>query len=119
MGVDDPWLAPGDVGEWHVGEGAAGAMEEAAAEAFGEGAFGNQEVLAAAAAYRAPGTAVGGEAAAGDEEVDVGMPLEGAGPGVQHGEGADASTEEPGIAGQGGEGFEGGVEKGIEEEALV
>jgi hypothetical protein len=52
FGIDDPWLAPGDV-----------------------------------------------------EEVEVGMPLEGAGPGVQDGEG--------------GERFEGGVEKGIEEEALV
>ena len=48
-----------------------------------------------------PGGAVGGEAAGGDEEVDVGVVGEGAGPGVEHGENRDAGADPLGVGGKG------------------
>jgi hypothetical protein len=48
-----------------------------------------------------PGGTVGGEAAGGDEEVDVGVVGEGAGPGVEHGKNRDAAADPLGIGREG------------------
>lgn len=50
--------------------------------------------------YRHPLTVIR-EGAAGDEHVDMGMPLEGAGPSVQHSESCNAATKISSVTAQG------------------
>jgi hypothetical protein len=108
FGEDDPALVPGDLWQAETGHGAASESEETAAKVLGESADGHEEGLLALGRLK-PGPPIRGESASGHEQMDVGMPLEGTGPGVKHGEGADAPAEPVWVGTQGRERVEGGA----------
>jgi len=66
-----------------------------------------------------PAGAVRGEAAGGNQEVHVGMMVQGASPGVQDGQDTDAGAEELGVPGQGHEGVGRGVHQHGVQDPLV
>jgi hypothetical protein len=82
LGEDDPALVPGDEGQPEGGNGAASEMKEASSKEFGQGGLGHEKRLLASRRYE-PGLAIGGETAGRHEQVDVGVPLERARPGVE------------------------------------
>jgi hypothetical protein len=92
LGEDDPRLIPGDEGQRESGHGAASEAKEATAEVIGQSAHGDEEGLLTSRRSN-PGSSVGSEHPRGHEQMDVRMPLEGSGPGVEHGERADAPAE--------------------------
>jgi len=114
----DPALVPGDLGQVQAWRGGAGAREEATSEELRQGVDRHEEGLAPLG-RRPPRAAVARDPAGGDEQVDVRMPLEGARPGVEHGERADAPAEPVRISAQRGERVEGGAEEHAEEGSLV
>ena len=118
LGEDDPRLAPGDDRERDGGEGFAGEIEEATAKELRE-RFHGDEVAPATAREAHPGAAIGAEAAAGDEHVDVGMPLEGSRPRVQDGERADLGAEVVVVGAEGGKRVERCAEQDGEELLLM
>jgi len=87
-------------------------------EALGQGADGYEERQSAPRRC-APAPAIGGEAASGDEPMEVRMPLESAGPGVEHGEGADAPAEPTGVGAECLERIESRADEDAEQRLLV
>ncbi|MEY4550775.1 MAG: hypothetical protein RL685_6970 [Pseudomonadota bacterium] len=118
LGEDDPALAPGDDRQLQAGHGAASEMEEASSKELRQGSLGHEEGLLAARRSE-PGQPIGGETTGGREQVDVRVPLEGARPGVQHGESADVPAEPVRVGTRGGERVERGAEQRAEERLLV
>ena len=104
--MDDPGLVPDLVGEIEAGEALQDGGAEAPAHRRGEGFGGDQK----GAAGGVPDGAVVGEAAAGDQAVNVGVQVEPLAPGVQDGEDADGAADEGGIAGDGDDGVAGRVD---------
>ena len=120
LGIDNPGFAPRDVGELDVGQCGASHLEKAPSEELGEGAHWDKEVFSTGAPDGSPGAPIVGiETAAGHEHVNVRVPFESAGPGVEDGEGADLRTQVLGVGGELGEGFEGGAKETIEKRALM
>lgn len=116
LGEHDPTLVPRNIGQDLTGS--ASEVEEVSAEVFGESEHGDEERLLPSG-WVEPGLAIGGQAAGGQEHVHVGMPLEGAGPGVQHGEGADLSAEPARVGAKCGERVEGSAKQDGQELPLV
>jgi hypothetical protein len=114
----DPALVPRNLWQAQAGHGGASVREEASSEELRQGVDRHEEGLAPLG-RRPPRAAIGRDPAGGDEQVDVRMPLERAGPGVEHGEGADAPAEPVRISAQRCERIEGGAEERAEEGSLV
>ncbi len=98
MDVDDPALFPEASRECGQGVGSfpvQGLVEEGA-KMIGQRSFGEEEL----GAFGEPLALIWGEAAAGDEVVEVRMIDEGAAPGVEEGEHAEADAEAFGVGGQ-------------------
>jgi hypothetical protein len=118
LGEDDKALVPGDLGQLQAGHGAASEMEEATSKELGQGPLGHEKRLLAPRRNE-PGQPIRGETAGGHEQVDVRVPFECAGPGVQHGEGADVPAKPLRVGTQGGERIERGAEQRADERLLV
>jgi hypothetical protein len=118
LGEDDPALVPGNDGQAQLGHCIACEREEATAEALGQCGLGHEEGLIARGRHE-PGLSIGGEAASGDEQVDVRVPLEGASPGVQDSESTDAPAQPARIGAERRERVERGAEEGAEQSALM
>jgi hypothetical protein len=118
FGEDDPALVPGDVGQRQARHGTASEMAEATSKELGQGPLGHEIRLLASRRYE-PGQPIGGEAAGGHEQVDVRVPLEGAGPGVQHSACSDAPAEPARGGAEGGERIERGPEQRADARLLV
>src|SRR5439155_1395884 len=133
LGVDDPVLAVELILEAGEGVGvgergaAAGEVEVAGGVRAGEGGEKLASEEAAEDAHRKEVAAGGGdpprrverEAPTRDDAVEVGMELEVAGPGVQHGGHAEACPQPGGIAADGEERLRGGAEQQREEPSAV
>ena len=87
--MDDPGLGPGGVGQDQIGTPLLQRGPELAAHQLGQGLDGNQE----GSARRTPIGAVVGNAAPGDQAVDVRVVEQLLGPGVQDGEHADRRSD--------------------------
>jgi hypothetical protein len=83
--------------------------QRALAEALGQSVNVHQEGLFARRRFE-PSSTIGSEATGGHEQVDVWMPLERAGPGVEHGESTDTTAEPAWIGAERGERIEHSVE---------
>jgi hypothetical protein len=116
LGMDDPPLAPGLGRNERQEAGLAQVGPDLGPEEDGQGPAGQQAVPMA---REAPGLFVFGEAAGGDEQVDVRVVEQGPGPGVQDAEQAGAGAEVAGIGRQGEQGLGRRPEQEPIEELLV
>ncbi len=114
---DDPAFVAG-ARQVQTRDCAASEVEEASSEAGSEWVHVHEEGLLSSG-RREPGDAVGSEAPGRDEQMDVGMPLERASPGVQHGESADMCAEKARVGAERRERVEGSAEQHAEQRALV
>lgn len=118
FGEGDPALAEEVIWKRECWEGGAGAAHEGGSEDVRERSDRDEEVFVTHG--REGGCAGGGESAARDEHVNVGMPLEGARPGVQDAEGADLrGAEELRVFREHCEGLEGCAKERAEERLLM
>ena len=103
--MDHPGLGPGGPGEGQVGTALLERGSQLAAHELGQGLDRDEKGLA----RRVPVVAVSGDAATGDQAVNVGVIDELLGPGVQDSEHADHAADMAWIAGELDDGVGGGL----------
>jgi len=104
LDVGDPGFEKDGRWDPRSGKGAADPCDEATAKGVCQGSHRDEEVATASSGDGKPGGPVGGETSTGDEEMDVRVPGEGAGPSVEDGECSDLrGAKDFGVSAQGGE----------------